>query len=416
MNKNANLWQRLSDFASGIRLDSISVGPFGLSFGSVRPSTPAFTEILQHVNPLEGCPAVLVVSAQNVDEVTVVDRIDPNHECEALRSSIKVCGGSGANTAFALSRLGLGTTIAGIVGDDADGRMLARELVASGVNTSLLLTGTELPTGRTTTLVEEGGQRLIVVHPGINDRYAARVDSSRLIEVGHASKIVHVSSFVGQAELALQQKLVSAVGSHSVVSLTPGAIYARQGLDRLRELLRHVDVIFLYREQLVTLIENSSASGVKAGDRPIDYLNAFFEWRRRSGLTSPIVVVVKDPLEVGAGKMHQKFLSVAVGRDQVDYYIAPQELPKGLQLRVVDTTGAGDAVAAGFLFGIFRQAPLEACLDFAFLLAAYSSTELGARTAFMGYATDLRGRSRQIEAGEHRSLGPQLLEGELHEE
>ncbi|MGI4756349.1 MAG: PfkB family carbohydrate kinase [Janthinobacterium lividum] len=47
-----------------------------------------------------------------------------------------------------------------------------------------------------------------------------------------------------------------------------------------------------------------------------------------------------------------------------------------------DTTGAGDAVAAGFIFALLNGAELNECIDKAFVFGSLASTEIGARTAF----------------------------------
>jgi len=378
-----NIWDRLLSFAKGIKLDSISIGQAQFKFSSSEEHTSAFTQIRERVHsPKDKTYDVFVLSAHNVDEVTVVDRIEADHECEALENTLRVSGGSGANTAYVLTTLSAHVGISGILGEDSDGLKLRGEFADIGVDTRMILTSRELPTGRTTTLVERSGNRLIVVFPGINNRFAGLVNEDILFEKAHSSRIVHLSSFVGLQERLLQQRLVGRIGLKSVVSLTPGAIYARQGLDRLETLLRHVDLMFVYREQLAQLVENSSASTLLHGNRTVNLLESFFAWRKRKNINTPVVVVVKDPEERRSGTVNERYLSVGVGGPTLEHYIAPQQLPQDVRLQVVDTTGAGDAVAAGFLYGLLNAASLEACIDFAFLMAAFASTELGPRTAF----------------------------------
>ena len=60
----------------------------------------------------------ICLSAHNLDQINTVDKIDPDHECEALTESVLAPGGSGANTAYTLGRLGAKVHIAGIIGDD----------------------------------------------------------------------------------------------------------------------------------------------------------------------------------------------------------------------------------------------------------------------------------------------------------
>lgn len=387
-NRISPFWERLRQFAKGIKLESVSIGPAQIKFMPSEERTSAFTQLRDRVDSTKDRETdVFVLSAHNVDEVTVVNRIDANHECEALEGSHRVAGGSGANTAYALARLGVHVAIAGIVGEDEDGRRLRGELDEVGAETQLLITNPDLPTGRTTTLVERGGNRLIVVFPGINSLFASLAEPDRLRERALSSRVVHLSSFVGTQEFLLQQHLVEQIAAESVVSLTPGAIYARQGLDRLEALLRHVDVLFLYREQLVELVENSSARARFEGGGVVDLMESLFAWRKKNSLRSPVVIVVKDPSESSSGRVSERYLSVGVGSEVLERYIAPQQLPEDVHLETVDTTGTGDAAAAGFLYGLLMSAPLEACVDFGFLMATFASTGLGARTALQSSAT-----------------------------
>jgi hypothetical protein len=128
--------------------------------------------------------------------------------------------------------------------------------------------------------------------------------------------------------------------------------------------------------------------GLVHGTRTVDLLDSFFAWRKRNNLNKPVVVVVKDPLESSTGRFSERYLSVGVGAQTLERYIAPQRLPKDVQLHAVDTTGAGDAAVAGFLYGLLRSAPLEACIDLAFLMATFASTQLGARGAFQHGSDD----------------------------
>jgi ribokinase len=393
-------WDRLCRFAKAIRLESISIGPAQFSFALAREHAPAFAQIRERIASLNDKKTdVFALSAHNVDEVTVIDRIDADHECEALGGPTRFSGGSGANTAYVLAKLGARVRVSGIIGEDENGTRLRHELGEAGVGTELVLVNPELPTGRTTTLVESGGRRFIVVTPGVNSSYAALADEEALLKTALSSKVVHLSSFVGPLELQLQQRLVDKIELQTIVSLSPGALYARQGLDRLEPLLRRVDLMFLYREQLAQLVENSSASMFIRGNRTANLLEAFFRWRKNNDIASPVILVIKDIKETPSGAITERYLSVGAGAERLEKYVAPQQLPKGVDLHAVDTTGSGDAAAAGFIYGMLRSAPLDSCIDFAFLMAAFASTELGPRTAFQSPGSAaLLARTTELEA------------------
>ncbi|MTJ80894.1 MAG: carbohydrate kinase family protein [Telmatospirillum sp.] len=325
---------------------------------------------------------VFVITAHNVDEITSIDKIESDHECEALTEPTNYAGGSGANTAYILARFGENVEVTGIVGEDASGRFLAKHLADAGINVNGLLVTNKYATGHTTTMVERSGKRFIVVYPGANNAYADEVSFDCILEKAKSSRIVHLSSFVGEKERLLQEKLVQTLPEHSLISLTPGAIYAREGLDRIKALISHVDVIFLYKEQLGDIVRNSSANSYISKDDSHGLMEAYFKWKEVRGIKRAQVLVVKDNLGRSEGIIDQKFLSVGTGTTTLDKYISPKPLRKGTSAPAVDTTGSGDAAAAGFLHALLRREPLERCIDFSFAVAGFVSGKTGARTAF----------------------------------
>jgi sugar/nucleoside kinase (ribokinase family) len=63
----------------------------------------------------------------------------------------------------------------------------------------------------------------------------------------------------------------------------------------------------------------------------------------------------------------------------------------GVFRRPVDTTGAGDALAAGVLFGLLRGDDLDSCADYGFQMANLVAEKLGGRPGLPGSADDLMG-------------------------
>lgn len=377
------LWSRLRAFSQSVKIESLSFGPVRIKFDLNTLESGPYSKLcsLVKVGDLK-FDDILAVSAHNVDELTMVDRIDADHECEALGSASRSAGGSGANTAYMLARLGATARAAGIVGNDFDGRFLLKSLSEAGVNTDLIVIDDSDTSGRTTTLVEHGGKRFIAVYPGVNNKFAQRHDHEALIRAATASKIVHLSSFVGQEELHLQERIVREIAGRTLISLSPGALYARLGLDRLSGIIAQVSIIFLYREQLEQLIYNSSAKNWGRDVRTQVLMGAFFDWKLSHNITSPQILVVKDKSGHGGELINQQFLSVGVGSTSLEQYFPPRDLPRAMKFQTVDTTGSGDAAAAGFLYGLLNSAPIEQCIDSALLMACFASTSLGARTAF----------------------------------
>lgn len=381
--QHTRFWRRLRAFARQVRIDSLSIGPATIGFARREPGDDAFEAIAARLARTAGRPtAVLALTAHNVDEVTVVDRIVPDHECEALEPPTFAAGGSGANTSHWLSALGATVRVAGCVGDDADGKFLVDSLAGVGVDVALVEQVPGQPSGRTQNIVDGRGGRLLVVHPGANDHFSRLVPTDALVAASTGARVVHLSSFVDSASLRAQVDLVRRLDRDVVVSLVPGALYARLGLDRLGPLLDRTDVVFLYREQLETLVAESSALSYRVGDSLQDHVRAFFAWKARRHAARPQVLVVKDPIQIETHHVAERFLAVASGRADLERFFFPRDLPRGVEIRAVDTTGAGDAAAAAFLYGMLEAASMEDCLDAGFLLASFASTAVGARAAY----------------------------------
>jgi len=232
-------------------------------------------------------------------------------------------GGSAANTCRALAQWGVNTGFIGALGDDARGRAMLADLRDSEVDTSQVAIKAGFPTGRVIGLVDPQGRRSLYVEPGANDCLAR--NDIELATITQA-RLVHFASFVGPAQLALQEWLAKQlpIAHHApdmVLSFAPGQIYARLGLERLSTILRRTAILF------VNETEAEQLGGVES-------LRAF-----------GCAVVAETLGSRGSRVIH------AGGS-----FCTP-----AFPAAVMDTTGAGDAFAAGFLFGWLREKPLQTC-------------------------------------------------------
>ena len=247
-------------------------------------------------------------------------------------------GGSAANTCRALAQWGVSVGFVGAVGDDAEGKAMLADLRNSGVDVSHVAIKAGVPTGRAIGLVDPQGRRSLYVEPGANN-YLARNDIQP--ETAAPARLVHLASFVSPHQLTLQEwvleqlpithhtsrtvrharRITPRTSAKALISFAPGQIYASLGQGRLAKILRWTALLF------VTEAEAEQLGGVGS--------------LHRCGCE-----VVVETLGVRGSRVTHAGGS----------FCAP-----AFPVSVRDTTGAGDAFAAGFLLGWLREEPLETC-------------------------------------------------------
>ncbi len=280
--------------------------------------------------------------ALNVDKIYLVNRI-PKAEEETFVRDVRIFpGGSAANTIVGISRLGMKTGYIGKVGRDADGDFIVEDLRREGVDTYQVIRG-EGRSGNALVFVDDAGNRAIVVDPGVNDTIA--FDE---IDLDYVSKfrLLHLTSFVcklGRDSFESQKRLVKEF--EGIVSFDPGSIYAERGLKEIESIVRRTTV-FMPNEGEIKALTG------------LDY---------REGAE----LVLGMGVEVVVVKLGERGCYVTDGRREI-------ELP-ALKVNVVDTTGAGDAFNAGFLYGYLKGKDLEECGRLGNYVASMCVQRVGAR-------------------------------------
>lgn len=331
-------------------------------------------------------------SAMNVDEICQIDHLRVDHETEILAKS-REPGGSGANTIFALGKLGLRVGMIGIVANDEDGRKLLDSLKEANVDTRYVFT-TDLDhegivcTGRTIVVSDMHGRRSIYVLPSVNENLSeshfnmkGRLEA--LVKYVNQAEFLHLSSFTLTRQLHLQTRLVENIAQNVQVSLSPGALYAKQGISALSALLGRSDIIFLYEDQLFDLVRPILKGEPEKLD-PLKAIASVFKWKQSQGYDREMTVVVK--IGKGGSFIHTgtpgrfEYSVLAKGRTNIEEIARPDPiLPEQSHWQMVDSTGAGDALAAGTIFGIHVAMPLRKVANVGQIFAILVSGHPGAR-------------------------------------
>lgn len=256
-------------------------------------------------------------------------------------------GGSGANVACWLAALGVPTTYVGRVGDDALGRDSVDELRRRGVGARVGVDPAE-HTGTCVVLVEPDGERSMLPDTGAN---ATLTPDDLPAEVFRPGAHLHLSAYTllstGSREAGLAAlSLASAAGMTVSVDPSSAALLQDVGAARFLGWTRGADVLLANRDEATVLTGAPDPHAAAA-----ELCEAFGE------------VVVK--LGADGALWQQGFIGAS----------APAE--RGVE--VVDTTGAGDAFAAGFLASWLLHPEPETALAAGNRLAARAVSALGAR-------------------------------------
>jgi ribokinase len=287
---------------------------------------------------------VIGFGALNVDKLYKVNKIAGPEEEGFIKGFEEACGGSAANTIVGLARLGCKVGFIGKVANDWEGKMLLEDFRREGVSTKGIIRAKAGRSGTVMGFVDEKGERALYVDPGVNDTI-----SFEEIDMGYAcqAKFIHLTSFVDEKSFEAQKRLVENLPEDVKVSLDPGELYARRGMKALNQVLERTFVFMPNSRELAIL------TGVE------DYVK---------GAEKMLELGVK----IVAVKLGGKGCYVTDGKE--NHHV------EAFKVQIVDTTGAGDAFCAGFLYGLLNGKSLKECAKLGNFVASRCIMKMGART------------------------------------
>ncbi len=281
--------------------------------------------------------------ALNLDKIYKVDKIPGKDEEGYVKSLEMHPGGSAANTIVGLARLGVRTGFIGKVGSDEEGRILVSDFEREGVDTSAIIKS-EGRSGTAMIFVDEGGYRAILVDPGVNDTIEFREINLEIVE---RARLIHLTSFIcknGLESFESQKKIAEI--ARAEISFDPGMIYIEKGLKELEPIINNSAIFLPNRGEIESLMN-------------LDFRDAARE-------------IISMGCRVVAIKMGEEGCYVTNGKEEHEIQAFPS--------KVVDTTGAGDAFNAGFIYGYVNGLSLKDCGRLGNWVASRNIQKVGART------------------------------------
>ena len=267
----------------------------------------------------------------------------------AMGPAREISGGSAANSMAGAAALGLDVAFIGQIANDQLGDIFAHDMVSLGVRFETPPLQSPPPTGRCLILVTPDAQRTMNTCPGASHELTPATLDAELIR---SASVTFLEGYLWGPERPRAAMLEAAHIAHSAKRTVAFTLSESLCIGDRREGVRGmieagtVDILFGNEDEVRHLTGCGDLSDCI--DRLSQHVGTLVITRGASG-------------------------AVAYEHDErVDITAAKVE-------RVVDTTGAGDLFAAGFLAGRCRGRPLKACLETGALAAAEIISHFGAR-------------------------------------
>ncbi|PLX14465.1 MAG: adenosine kinase [Marinilabiliales bacterium] len=250
-------------------------------------------------------------------------------------------GGSAANTIHGLARLGTETSFIGTVGNDETGDFFIDDLKKSNINP--LLNIGENPSGLASTLISKDGERTFGTYLGaaveLND---VHLKAEQFL--GH--DYLHIEGYLVFNNKLIERALILAKENGLKVSLDLASYnVVEANLDFLKEMIsKYVDILFANEEEAKAFTGLEPEEALEEISKMVD------------------IAIVKVGKEGSFIKSGNEKIKIGV-----------------IEANALDTTGAGDLYAGGFLHGLAQGKDFEYCGKLGALLAGTVIQDIGAK-------------------------------------
>jgi len=265
----------------------------------------------------------------------------------AMEGGLTASGGSVANTCAVAAALGARVAFLGKVAADEMGEAFRREITGHGVHYPTAPLQAAVPTARCLILVTPDGQRTMNTYLGAGGEFGLDDLDETVIA---ASAVTYLEGYLfdppaAQAAFVEAAKMARAAGQRTALSLSDPFCVDRHREGFRRLIAEGVDILFANEAEICALYERG------------DFAAAAAEAAR------DVKLAVLTQSEAGSVILHEG--------NQIRVAASP--------VSVVDTTGAGDAYAAGFLTALTRGETPHAAGTLGAKAAALAISQIGAR-------------------------------------
>lgn len=289
--------------------------------------------------------SLLVIGSLNMDYDAFLDRLPLPGETVSANDFKRIAGGKGANQAVAAARSGAKVTMIGCIGDDEIGSTMISGLKESNVDTNHINIIEETPSGMAFINVSKEGENSIVIIPGANAKVTNEVLDKEL-ELFKTTDAVLL-----QHEIPLQTveyALTLAKKYNKLTILNPAPAYPISN-----KILGLTDILVVNEHELC-IVSGKKTTTRNQMDDAVAYLKS-------KGANRIILTLGEKGL--------------------IDYPNDQTFEHSAYNVKVTDTTAAGDTFIGAFCYALLNNFPREKCIDYAQKAAALAVTKKGAQSS-----------------------------------
>ena len=303
----------------------------------------AIVDVLAHADD-----RFLEENGLNKGTMTLIEADAAEQLYARMGPGVEISGGSAANTIAAFASLGGKGGFIGKVANDQLGAIFRHDIRSLGITFETAPATNGLSTGRCLVLVTPDAHRTLQTFLGASAEIGPEDIDPELIA---CSEVTYLEGYLWdrpRAKEAFEKaaEIAHAAGRRVALSLSDPFCVDRHRADFLRLVEQHVDILFANEDEILSLYQVHSFA-------------AALERVRGHCEVAALTRSEKGSIVVADGAVH------VIDAERAD--------------QVVDTTGAGDAYAAGFRFGVTRNFDLETCGRLGGIAAAEVISHVGAR-------------------------------------
>lgn len=242
-------------------------------------------------------------------------------------------GGCAANVAVGLSRLGVAAACVANVGNDEIGQWVLSELEKNDISTDLINQDADRRSDLSAIVVDRGSADRVIF---TNKNSSGKLNLDR--EKFNEAKWFFVSDVHGDWETQMESIIKIAQEDGKKIALNPREVYIRENPREIISTIGRSELVFLNKDEALEILS-------QAGNYSAEELND------ESFLIGKLLELGVKTVALTDG------IRGAWASDGGEIFFVP-----GRKVAAVDSTGAGDAFASGFLAAYYKGKPLQECL------------------------------------------------------